>query len=935
MKVLMAMTRLGRSDDPGEQRTDSDLGRSVVDVKIDAGQDAYDVGKVSRARRDAQIPGGTVSPRGRLVELLLDQLARRARLDNGQQAAALLRERYLVIGVSEAILRRHADAAPAVRRVMDEVSRTLPAELRPLIDDAAGLTRAPKEAPRHPPNHGPLGDRTFDPQAFADDHRRSHNGLLNGYAPLLLELSADADDPTLSALFDSARTLHFDVLLDRTDDFTLVTNVDVIRLLRVLARMRENNLPVRFSMTRLQALLRTHPTFPGEDGAIAALRRAARAFGWDDSIIMLPENGSTTRIKGRHRFQNRALDEYPESRGLPPSIGPRSGEPLGAETFSMNLLPLSQRVDADLFSITDGSLWNISDAYSAGSHGFELDTIAEGAYDADGNVRSRDVLIGCLRLLRRAFEIGAMAHFAPSNRRLGKIDGMIDRYFSREPPDAEVMDAIARAYVNADVAFYSMYPAVQSAFFEADRRLVCFSALERAPLFAPRPPFAPEQPPATFDFDAIRRRDVSTEERRRAVIDTLSRAGGLNDFRTLVGTMIEAHRAGELPGADVDDLATPERAAFADRAFGCWDHVGAVALLASFMTRLSIDDVRGLLQRKGYDEAVANRWATVAVHLSAIDPRQLDLALSDVLRDPPDFTTLPLKVLLCSKDGSTSTALSAELESFMASDPIAFARVILEHTSRDEGRGGDDLTQQLTSACANGVVPFEDIVRAAAQIGLGTALDQLVLTRSIADPVVRLLSGSSPGTFAEGDRLEHLLEAFQPLVEAVGAEQAAQWLLARLHAMDLQREPSFAELEEDVDPIEVAIRRVDELAHPHGRAASVDHEQHEWAWIEAAVLRALREGRAVSDTTLMGLAEALRIKLVSSAPLAMAGSSLPRDRASTLAERMLGREARDALLNRAHRPPAISKLPFEAETSAKFDPLARIGRGPKPPKPRS
>jgi hypothetical protein len=856
-------------------------------------------------------PGSEVTRGAELVELLRDRLAaRRASKDGAPEGDSLLHEAYFSLRVAAELGRRRPEVGPVICALEKRIAATLPSDLRLLVREAAGEHEKPAKPWR---NHGALGRTRFDPDHWKKQYMERY-GMLNGYGGDLLAIASDADDPSLRALFERASSLGFDLIHHSGDDRYIKEQVDLLNLLRVLARMREIGLPIRMSRTRLDQLLaRLAPAH--DPPTVAVLRRAARAFGWDEAGLLLPYQ----RRRGNRRPDGQALAGFPETPGLPPAIGSHPLGQLGTEAYDYGERLVAFRCgDPVLSNADDPTILGLSETQCSGYSGAYLDRVSSGVRDSKESVTSY------LRVMTRLFELGAMSEFDPRNsdskskehgHELGDIDGFIHDHLERHGLDPELMDVIAQLYASSGCRFFSADPRASRAFLEAERRLANRSALDRAPL-------AVGEETQGASLGALVDESASPVERRDAVAAVLSQGEQL--FPKLLVAVREAIASNRLRPVRVDDLVPALRAQLADELFADWDHIGAIAVISGLMTRLLASDIEALLLRRGYDRESSDRWARAAVALRNIHASELDFVSVDLLRRPPDFSTLLLRMMLA--NDAREVGLRGESLSRAASaDPIAFARVILERAQRGDHGEGAEAIELLAWAASAGFLEHDDVVEAAEEIGFDLSIDKSILAPILMGSLNDTISSSEGSTER---RLDPLLDAFDRAALIVGAPVVAEWLLEKLHAADIAREPSLNDDLPRSDLTALAVARVEELVD-RGESAPLE-DARSWRWVEAAVLRALREKRPITDATFVGLAEAFRLKLISSVPLELARETFPSARRAELADRMQSSEARAIALDqpRASRGNVRRSAVYRSVEEPTTGPV--VDRGPAP-----
>jgi hypothetical protein len=403
----------------------------------------------------------------------------------------------------------------------------------------------------------------------------------------------------------------------------------------------------------------------------------------------------------------------------------------------------------------------------------------------------------------------------------------------------------------------------------------------------------------------------SVRELERAASDPSVRAsilvrlisGGDPPIETgaLIGALLEARIAGRITGVSVDPST------YADL-----DHVGAIALIAGLAANA---DVQEILREKGYDEATAEQWASVARALSSLEGKALAYACADVAKTPPDFTSLPVRVLLASVNDA---ALSVRERDQLASQrPLAFVAAVLERAieARASPTQGDWL-ELIDGAVKAGVLDPELIAQAVESFGPVQLDGDWMLAAALLEPI-------EPDLMDE----QSWKPAFDRLARYVGADRAAAHVLRLQYVEDLHRVIPLGDVDGDRDALEPALDRLRELAGLRTSPAEVA-DRRAWQWVEVSLIRALEDGLVPDDEAVLGVAEAFHAGLLSRKTLEAVRDLLPSARVEELAAKTRASDARAVLTCRVLGG-GIGRTRFHASVERVV--VAKISRGVSAP----
>jgi hypothetical protein len=408
--------------------------------------------------------------------------------------------------------------------------------------------------------------------------------------------------------------------------------------------------------------------------------------------------------------------------------------------------------------------------------------------------------------------------------------------------------------------------------------------------------------------DSLCRSDSDESERGRVLAKLVSGDDPPAEIEDVLRALVEARGKDALIPAEVGQDA-----------FDAWQHIGAIAIVASIASKLSIDAITDLLVSKGYDRASAREWAELGSKLSQLRGDDFAKATADLSGSPPSFSSLGARLYLACLDGALPADPGAA-EAAASSDPAAFARILLERSLREEEPARQvEILGEIERAVSKRTLDAQSVRAAVSSLGAIDLDAEWPLSRALLDPLDAALDGQDDATIDE---------AFDRLALFAGAGVAVQRVLSGQYQRDLERVVPLGEVDSGREAVDYAIRRVRELAGEKTSPAG-DDLQREWQWVDASLRRALESGRELDEETLLGIAEAFHAQLLSQKTLETARDALPREKVEELAEKTRASDARAVLRDRK-RPRRVARTQFESPNQQVG--AAKVVRGPSAPK---
>jgi hypothetical protein len=407
----------------------------------------------------------------------------------------------------------------------------------------------------------------------------------------------------------------------------------------------------------------------------------------------------------------------------------------------------------------------------------------------------------------------------------------------------------------------------------------------------------------------------STPEQRVASVESLIAVDPPEralELREIAEAIIEAKRGGRFGGVALTPSLLARMSQSIAQAFGySFQAPLLVGLLADGRSKKDVEQaVAESLKTELVTDATRERWGRIAASITKLSPDALAFVLHGALGPGVDVVSLEDRLRLC---GTVDRArIDAYFEerghSHKGLAPLlhrAFASGLAKQAQRDLIIGVIDRAVDRDPAIRSEVFAAVQ----ACPPSVRAEIAELAMAR--VDEALRDLA-ESDDEHAEGARAA-LVETIIASAGYVPAARLAEHALDQLYAADVRTAIPLgkADQEEGSDAFRLTFDSVNELADraQSGNAPALDKK--DWQWMEADVLRAIREGRALPDETLLGLSEAFQLNLVSGEVVRMARDAASPEQVMRVADRTPSRVARALWMDRPLGTSPQSRRAFE------------------------